>query len=513
MTSGLVGIGTTSPDQKLVVDGGATTTYLKLVGHSVNSFFGQDSTGLAVFQEGNKPIYFATNNTERARITAAGLVGIGTTSPAAKLESVQGTSGISGWFVAGQFSAANYPMIRLAATALNKYSSIGNDNDGGLHFFVNGSSSVVGTNAAILDSSGNLGLGVTPSAWWAGFDAIQLGTNAPAFLAGRTDNQTQVWVGVNTFFDGSNWKYIASAASSQYAQDAGAHFWFTAASGTAGNTITFTQAMTLDASGDLLVGTTTSRGKLTAKTAELNSGSTDFSTKAFSAEMTISAANKIGTLLAGIDTSTFGVAVGYSFNGTGYDMEFATNDDTSGNPIERARITSGGILLVGTTSVVVSGSERVGVIGTSGIGVKCTGGSNAFAGGFWNDATTGDNSILLFYTETGGTQRGSITYNRAAGLTSYNTTSDVRLKNNIANAADSGDKVDAIKVRQFDWKETGNHVDYGFVAQELVNVAPEAVHQPTDTEKMMAVDYSKLVPMMMKELQSLRKRVAELESK
>jgi len=65
-----------------------------------------------------------------------------------------------------------------------------------------------------------------------------------------------------------------------------------------------------------------------------------------------------------------------------------------------------------------------------------------------------------------------------------------------------------LQVRKFDWKSDGTHQRYGFVAQELVTVAPEAVHQPEDTEQMMAVDYSKLVPMLVKEIQSLRQRLA-----
>jgi hypothetical protein len=86
------------------------------------------------------------------------------------------------------------------------------------------------------------------------------------------------------------------------------------------------------------------------------------------------------------------------------------------------------------------------------------------------------------------------------------------LKENIADANDAGDKIDAIKVRQYDWKVDGSHQDYGMVAQELMTVAPEAVHQPEDPEAMMGVDYSKLVPMMLKEIQSLRARIAALES-
>jgi len=90
--------------------------------------------------------------------------------------------------------------------------------------------------------------------------------------------------------------------------------------------------------------------------------------------------------------------------------------------------------------------------------------------------------------------------------------SDQRLKENIADADDAGSKIDAIQVRKFDWKADGSHQDYGMVAQELLEVAPEAVSAPEDPEEMMGVDYSKLVPMMLKEIQSLRARIAALES-
>ena len=99
----------------------------------------------------------------------------------------------------------------------------------------------------------------------------------------------------------------------------------------------------------------------------------------------------------------------------------------------------------------------------------------------------------------------------ATSAVAYNTTSDQRLKENIQDAASASDLIDAIQVRQYNWKSDGSHQRYGFVAQELVTVAPEAVHQPEDPEAMMAVDYSKLVPMLVKELQSLRRRVAQLE--
>jgi hypothetical protein len=96
--------------------------------------------------------------------------------------------------------------------------------------------------------------------------------------------------------------------------------------------------------------------------------------------------------------------------------------------------------------------------------------------------------------------------------TAYNTSSDQRLKENIVNAPEFGSVIDAIQVRSFDWKTDQTHQRAGFIAQELVSVAPEAVYQPDDSDEMMAVDYSKLVPMLVKEIQSLRARVAALES-
>jgi hypothetical protein len=111
-----------------------------------------------------------------------------------------------------------------------------------------------GTTAQVtLDSLGNVGVGVTPSAW-SGYKAIGLsnqGCNLYALNASSTSGLTS-----NAYYNGTNWLYINSQASGRYEMVGTAHSWYTSASGTAGNAITFTQAMTLDASGNLLVGTT-----------------------------------------------------------------------------------------------------------------------------------------------------------------------------------------------------------------------------------------------------------------
>ena len=93
----------------------------------------------------------------------------------------------------------------------------------------------------------------------------------------------------------------------------------------------------------------------------------------------------------------------------------------------------------------------------------------------------------------------------------FNTTSDQRLKSNIADAAPSSAIVDAIQVRQYDWNDSGKHDDYGFVAQELHAVYPAAVTPGESDAEVWTVDFSKLVPLLVKEVQDLKARIAELE--
>jgi hypothetical protein len=115
----------------------------------------------------------------------------------------------------------------------------------------------------------------------------------------------------------------------------------------------------------------------------------------------------------------------------------------------------------------------------------------------------------------GGSTVGSITSNGTA--TSYNTSSDARLKNNIVDAGDAGAIIDGLQVRSWDWKSNGSHEAFGFVAQEEVSVAPFAVrvgdNDPDNITIQWSRDDSKLVPVLVKEIQSLRARVAALEAR
>jgi hypothetical protein len=176
--------------------------------------------------------------------------------------------------------------------------------------------------------------------------------------------------------------------------------------------------------------------------------------------------------------------------------------NTGSSPAERARITSGGAWVVGDTSAyaVAIALAKSTAAGTS-------------VYNSWNSATSGTRFHFEFRDGAGATSRGNITTDGAN--TAYNTSSDRRLKENIVPAAEAGTVIDAIEVVEFDWK-SGSHTRFGMIAQDLNVVAPEAVTAGDDgeeIEKSWSVDYSKLVPMLVKEIQSLRQRVAQLEVK
>ena len=101
-----------------------------------------------------------------------------------------------------------------------------------------------GVDRVVLDTSGNLGLGVTPSAWSSIYKAFQIGAQG-AFWANATAND--IYMSANYLYDGAN-KYIANGYASFYSQNSGEHIWKTAPNNTsgAGAAATFTQVLAVD---------------------------------------------------------------------------------------------------------------------------------------------------------------------------------------------------------------------------------------------------------------------------
>jgi hypothetical protein len=263
-----------------------------------------------------------------------------------------------------------------------------------------------GVEAMRLNASGNMGLGVTPSASGSFMRVLQIGDSGSL-----SQNSGTMRYGNNFYIDsGGSPTYIRSGSSAQnYQQDfSGGHIWSTAPSGTAGNAITFTQAMTLDASGRLLVGQTST----------------------------------------GLQNSR-----SFTWQGAGEGSFYVSHSTSDGN---------------------------------------------------------GDPFMRFGYNAT---QIGSITQSGTTAV-AYNTSSDYRLKEDIAPMTGALAKVAQLKPVTYKWKSTGE-ADEGFIAHELAEVCPSAVTGAKDAVDAegkpvyQGIDTSFLVATVVAALQELK---AELDT-
>ena len=157
LSSGNVGIGTASPSQKLEVNNGASSSYVLVVGQSRNLYLGQDSIGAAIYSDGSAPMYFATNATERMRITSGGNLLVGTTTDAGFKLDVNGTGRFSASSAA--LSISNASDLWYNITRGSSFTNIGVDSTGSFyntntsHRFLTNSGS---TTALTITSGGEL---------------------------------------------------------------------------------------------------------------------------------------------------------------------------------------------------------------------------------------------------------------------------------------------------------------------------------------------------------------------
>jgi hypothetical protein len=609
--AGNVGVGTASPTTKLhIANAGATYLRANNTTSTVDLYVGAQTNDATIAVISNHPLTFATNSIERMRLDTAGRL---------SLLTANGQMGFASGNTAG-------------GVKIQAFNAAGNA-DGYLAF--EGFTKEYGR----FDSAGNLGLGVTPSAWGSPLGSAFLEAKNGMHFGSIGTAVSIGYIGVNSFYNGTNWIYKNSTYSNRYelnSGNTGAHAWFLSTSAqVAGTDPVFSQAMTLNASGQRMLGITSPYGIDTVSKTVDNGTAVATNISAFGGSISVihnqddvGTGNKNGLFfshagapgllsgiastklsgtwqttldfyvnnITGVDTGDIQLAArinsagnflvgtataGYASAGRGLveingssallalktgdvnrgylytqgtDMiawaetgnfslgtaasafiNFQTSNTerarissdgtfrvkgagTAGStdafqvagtaPADAARLTSGGDFLVGSTTNG-SGAWRAYVLSTDIQGAA-----------YFETPVASGNTISKFVRSAsdgtaiafsrGGADVGSVSITTTA--TAYNTSSDERLKDNIQDAASASALIDSLQVRQFDWKLNSSHQRYGFVAQELVAVAPEAVHQPADPEEMMAVDYSKLVPMLVKEIQDLRARVASLES-
>jgi len=485
----------------LTVQGSAYgTLYVQANSASVRGTFNATSANNTVNLAAltNHPLTFATNDVERMRLDTSGNLCLGTSTVSAgyKLD-VRGNINTQA-ATSGTFLSCGDGTDQVIFGSYKSVIGAGNLYDGiiyagkataNLSFYLGTSQKM------LLDSAGNLGLGVTPSAWVSGYKAFQIGPigsgniYASSNFMGTTVNAFTNTSGADT--------YAATDLATKYLQISGTHRWYNAPSGTAGNAITFTQAMTLTASGNLGVGTTAPNKLLT-----LNSATNDVEV------LRINAPGGGGGVQGKADIG-FGyydtvaeasAAIGFeehSAGSSGGVLLFKTRPDgaaDSTRPTERARINSLGNLLIKCTSnpsASVFGSAFI----DNGVGASVL---------YQSTSLTSANALQVFYNPNGNV--GSVY--TSGSSTTYSTSSDYRLKENIAPMTGALATVAQLKPCTYTWKVDGAS-GQGFIAHELQAVVPDAVigeKDAVDDEgniKPQGIDTSFLVATLTSALQEL----------
>ena len=437
----------------------------------------------------------------------------------------------------------------------------------GKNFYITSTSvgnlQIVGTNSiATFSDSGNLGLGVTPSAWGSGQIAFDIGT-----LGGLSTDGSSMVVANNRYFNGTNNIYKANGYSNLYSQGGGSHVWYNAPSGTAGNAISFTQAMTLDASGRLALGRTSADHRLDVQgnilvrntlanasfylaqegdnsstlyqynngtlknviasngTSYFNGGNVGIGTSSpifgsrFQVKMpsttfwngitAISSTDESGIYMG--HNGTVG-AIGTTYGSTGSftPLIFQTSE------VERMRITSGGQAIIGSTASLYANVK---------LSVKQTAANipseiwSAYSGDLGsaalmlikNDNSSSSSQVFLrFVIDNGNTANGQINGNGASQV-AFGSWSDRRLKENIKNLPSQLSNIMALRPVEFDYKNGSGH-QIGFIAQEMQEVYSDVVGEDSDGF-LTITGWSKTEARLVKAIQEQQKQIEELKAK
>ena len=231
LTSTGLGIGTSSPATQFVVSN-AGAQGIEFTGSNGSiQVYNRSTSAYGTMNLYGNTLYFRTGTSPaiNATLDSSGNLGIGTSSPSCKLQVDNGAGARFYVGLSNNIYSQGYNHIWQSLSGTTTY--------------------------ATIDASGNLGLGVTPSAWGSGRPALEIGGSTTGTLAFNGAGKDGLIV-LNAVRDATSWKYVNTGYASIAEQYNGTHAWYTAASGTAGNAITFTQAMTLTSNGNLLVGAT-----------------------------------------------------------------------------------------------------------------------------------------------------------------------------------------------------------------------------------------------------------------
>jgi hypothetical protein len=125
-------------------------------------------------------------------------------------------------------------------------------------------------------------------------------------------------------------------------------------------------------------------------------------------------------------------------------------------------------------------------------------------------ATSSTTGAQIIFLDTNGTSRGSIVNDTST--TTYNTSSDYRLKENEVEISDGIDRVKQLKPYKFNWKNRPGIIVDGFFAHEVENIVEDCVLGEKDGEEYQQMDHSKLVPLLVAAVKQLITKVEMLEA-
>jgi len=401
--------------------------------------------------------------------------------------------------------------------------------------YLNGSK-VVTTGSALVFDGTNLGVGVTPSAWSTNYKVLEFpnGCGINGYSGGAVPAFT---INNNNYYNGTNNIYKVSSypATSFQLDQFGQFKWYTAPSGTAGNAITFTTAMTLDASGNLLVGTTTAGGRLTVQ-GNVATSATITNISQLNGGIRSNGNSSVYETDSGLTFQAGGAGGGAAITlrrGGSYEtsLDFYVNSTGGTGACTRAMTLDGsGVLLLGTTTQLAT--SKITAYSANIIFGASSPASFTGIGYLSSSATAASTSWYHFIGQSSGSTVNNILIYGNGDIqnanNSYGAISDVKLKENIIDATPKLADLMQVKVRNYNLKTDPDQKQIGVIAQELEQVFPSMVEETLDRDAdgntldttTKSVKYSVFVPVLIKAIQeqqalieSLTTRLAALEAK